>query len=241
MPLDLNGNKLYKTSIGPTGESVKSIITDNLLVHLDAQNINSYNGNGTTWTDLRGNYNGTMYNSPTYNSGVPYNIQLNGTNKYIDFGSFFSFNYFTISLWVNAAGSQNTYADIFDNNHTGDRNFVCQQNADNLNQYEFSMIGATTYSNSGLFTLSTNTWTLLTFTFDGSVARSYKNGSLNGTGGSMTPNWYTPYFRLGCWGGFGTLARFWNGKYGNLMIYNRALTASEILQNYNVQKSRFGL
>jgi len=238
MPLDLNGNKLYKSSIGPTGESVKNIITDNLLVHLDAQNKNSYGGSGTTWTDLIGNYNATMYNSPTYNTDTPTNLQLNGSNQYIELGSFFTYNYFTISIWVNAGGSQTTYADIFDNNHTGTRNLVCQQNADSLNQYGFTVIGASNYSDVGFFSLSTNTWTLLTFTFDGSIARGYKNGSLFGTGGSCTPNWSSQYFRLGQWGGGG---RNWNGKYGNFMIYTRALSASEVLQNYNVQKGRFGL
>ena len=178
MPLDLSGNKLYKTSIGPTGESIKSIITDNLLVHLDAQNLNSYGGSGNIWTDLNGNYNSTMYNSPTYNSSAPSNLQLNGSNQYIELGSFFTFNYFTISLWVSAGGSQTTYADIFDNNHTGARNLVCQQNADSLNQYGFSVIGSSNSSDTGLFSLSTNTWTHLSFTFDGSVARGYKNGSL---------------------------------------------------------------
>jgi len=238
MPLDLNGNKLYKSSIGPTGESVKNIITDNLLVHLDAQNKNSYGGSGTTWTDLIGNYNATMYNSPTYNTDTPTNLQLNGSNQYIELGSFFTYNYFTISLWVYPGTSQVIYADIFDNNHTGTQNFVCQQNATNLNQYEFAMLSPGGASTTGLFTLTASTWALLTFTFDGSVVRGYKNGTLLGTGGSMTPNYVSPYFRLGNWAGGG---RYWNGKYGNFMIYTRVLSASEVLQNYNVQKGRFGL
>ena len=67
MGLDLNGNKLYSTSIGPKGEVIKQISTDGLVLHLDAQNKNSYGGSGNIWTDLIGNYNSTMYNSPTYN------------------------------------------------------------------------------------------------------------------------------------------------------------------------------
>lgn len=242
MPLDLTGNKLLSTSIGPKGEVIRQISTDGLLVQLDAGNINSYAGSGTTWTDLSGKgYNGTMYNTPTYNSSSPSNLQLNGSNQYIELGSFFNYQYFTISLLVNPASSQNIYADIFDNNHSGTQNFVCQQNASNTNQYEFTVIGTSNSSASGLFTLSANIWTHLTFTFNGSVARSYINGTLFGTGGSCTPNYVSPSFRLGCWAGFGNLSRFWNGKYGNFIVYNRALSATEILRNYNAQKTRFGL
>ena len=236
MGLDLNGNKLLSTSIGPKSEVIKTISTDGLVVYLDAGNKNSYGGSGTTWTDLQGNYNGTLVNGPTYSDNY---INLDGSNDYIGLGTFFDYNKYTIALWVNPGSTQNTYADIFDNNHTGTQNFVCQQNVNNLNEYEFSMIGASTYSATGLFTLSANTWTFLSFTFDGSVARSYINGSLNGTGGSMTPNYVSPNFRLGSWH-YGD-SRFWNGKYGNCMIYNRHLSASEITQIYNVQKSRFGL
>jgi hypothetical protein len=238
MGLDLNGNKLLSTSIGPKGEVIRQIPMDSLVLHLDAGNKNSYGGSGTTWTDLQGNYNGTLVNGPTHASNY---INLDGSNDYVELGTFFNYTRFTIALWVYPGSTQNTYADIFDNNHSGTQNFVCQQNASTTNQYEFSMIGATTYSATGLFTLSANTWAFLSFTFDGSVARAYINGSLNGTGGSMTPNYVSPYFRLGAWAGFGNIGRYWNGRYGNCMIYNRQLSSTEITQIYNVQKSRFGL
>ena len=213
------------------------IIKNGLLVYLEASATESYPGSGSTWYDIIGNYNGNLVSSPTYNSGLDENIEVNGTNC-VELGSFFTYNYFTIGLWVKPGSTQTTYADIFDNNHTGSRNMVCQQNSTNTNQYGFSVIGASTYSDAGLFTLTANTWTYITFTFDGSVARGYINGSIYGTGGSCSTNWSSQYFRLGQWGGGG---RNWNGKYGNLMIYDRALTATEILHNYNIQKGRFGL
>lgn len=213
------------------------IIKNGLVVYLEASATESYPGSGSTWYDIMGFNNGSLISSPTYNSGLDENIELNGGNS-IELGSFFTYNYFTISLWVKPGSTQTTYADIFDNNHTGSRNMVCQQNSTNTNQYGFSVIGASTSSNVDLFTLTANTWTHITFTFDGSVARGYTNASLFGTGGSCSTNWSSQYFRLGQWGGGG---RNWNGKYGNLMIYDRALTATEILHNYNIQKSRFGL
>ena len=148
------------------------IIKNGLVVYLEAGATESYPGNGTTWYDIMGNYNGGLTNSPTYNSGLDENIQLNGSNQFVDLGSFFNYNYFTICLWVNPGSTQTQYADIIDNNHTGARNFVCQQNSTNTNQYEFSVIGASNYSNSGLFTLTANTWTYLSFTFDNDKLRA---------------------------------------------------------------------
>lgn len=214
------------------------IIKNGLVVYLEASATESYPGSGGTWYDIMGNYNGSLTNSPTYNSGTDENIQLNGSNQCVELGSFFTYNYFTICLWVNAGSTQNQYADIFDNNHTGTRNFVCQQNSTNTNQYDFAVIGASNYSTTGFFNLTANTWTHLSFTFDNDKVRGYSNGTIFATGGSCNTNWTSQYLRLGQWGGGG---RNWNGKYGNFMIYNRALNASEILHNYNIQKSRFGL
>jgi hypothetical protein len=237
MPFDIGGF-IYNSQHADVQE-YKSIVRTGLVLHLDASALESYPGSGTSWFNISGNINnGTLVNSPTYSSNNGGDISLNGSNQCVELGTFFTYNSFTISLWVSAAGTQNQYADIFDNNHTGTRNMVCQQNSNNLNQYAFDVIGSSTSSSTGFFTLSTNTWTHLSFTFDGSVVRGYLNGSMFATGGSCTPNWSSQYLRLGQWGGGG---RNWNGKYGNFMIYDRPLTATEILQNYNIQKGRFGL
>jgi hypothetical protein len=223
-------------------QDYRNIITRGLVLHLDASTMESYPQSGTSWFDISGNNNhSTLVNGTTYNSSNQGNIVLDGADDYVAVGSFMNYNTFSILLWVNPGSTQNIYADIFDNNHTGTQNFVCQQNVNNLNQYEFAMLGTSTSSGTGLFTLTANTWTFLSFTFDGSVARAYINGSLSGTGGSMTPNYVSPYFRLGAWAGAGNIQRYWNGRYGNCLLYNRQLSVSEISQTYNVQKSRFGL
>lgn len=237
MPLNISGSVV--TDVVAKSMQTTNIVKRGLVLHLDAASTNSYPGTGTGWYDLTGNLrNGTLVNTPTYSSNNGGNIALNGSNQCVELGTFFTYNTFTISLWVNPGSTQAQYADIIDNNHTGTRNFVCQQNSTNLNQYAFDVIGSSTYSSTGFFTLTANIWTNLSFTFDGSVVRGYLNSSLFGTGGSCTPNWSSQYLRLGQWGGGG---RNWNGKYGNFMIYDRALTSTEILQNYNTQKSRFGL
>lgn len=237
MPINVNGY-IIDSTIAKTFR-YKDVNTNGLVWYMDAVTLESYPGYGSKWFDMSGtNTFANMQGSPSYNSDNGGSIVLNGSTQYIDVGSFMSYPKFTISLWVNPASTQVNYADIFDNNHTGTQNFVCQQNVGNTNQYEFNVIGSSSYSGTGLFTLTANTWCLLTFTFDGSVARGYKNATLFGTGGSTTPNYVSPYFRLGNWAGGG---RLWNGKYGNCMIYNRNLTQTEITEIYNNQKQRFGL
>jgi hypothetical protein len=237
MPIDVNGFTII-SDMAKTFR-YKDINTNGLVWYMDAVTLESYPGYGNSWFDMSGtNTFANMQGSPSFNSDNGGSIVLNGSTQYIDVGSFMSYSRFTISLWVYPGSTQVQYADIFDNNHSGTQNFVCQQNVNNTNQYEFVMIGASTFSTTGLFTLTANTWVLLTFTFDGSVVRGYNNGTLFATGGSMTPNYVSPYFRLGNWAGGG---RLWNGRYGNCMRYNRNLSATEITQIYNIQKQRFGL
>jgi hypothetical protein len=209
---------------------------------LDAGNLVSYPGSGTSWKDLtiNGN-NSTLYNGPTFsdvNGGV---ISFDGSDDYATAGNFFTYQSFTINLWVKPGSSQTTYADIIDNNHTGAQNWVCQQNADDLNQYQFGVFGSSGQNSlTGTFTLTSNVWVNLTFTYDGDKVRGYINGSLFGTGSSLgtTIHYSLPTFNIGRWNSGG---RNWNGQYGTLSVYNRPLTADEISQNYTVTKSRFGL
>jgi len=161
------------------------------------------------------------------------------TDDNSDLGTFFTFNNFTISLWVYPGSTQVQYADIFDNNHTGARNFVCQQNNVNTNQYEFACFNSTinNASGTGFFTLSANTWHYLTFTWNNSVASAYINGVFYSSGGAANPITYNAQnLRLAGWYDGG---RNWNGRMGNFMVHNRVLTAQEIAQNYNALKSRY--
>ena len=99
MPVDLNGNILDSTSI-TTATFNNSIVTDGLILHLDAGNKNSYPGSGTTWTDLSGKgYDGTLTNGPSFNSQGY--ISFDGSNDYIttadiDHGT----SQFTLETWV---------------------------------------------------------------------------------------------------------------------------------------------
>jgi hypothetical protein len=180
---------------------------------------------------------------PIYGTKDNY-LEFDGTDDYIDCGTFFNYQTFTIELWVNPGTTQTTYADIFDNNHTGFQNFVLQQNASNLNQYDFYVIdGSGNISATGTIVLTANTWTHLAFTFSPSTrVIAYVNGAFHSQGnlaGGRTINYVSPNLSLGRWS-YGN-SRFWNGKMSSFKSYNRILTASEVQQNFNATRSRFSI
>ena len=239
MPLNINGNVI--SNAVATGLKYKNIVTRGLVYHLEASALESFVNGASYWYDMIGNNAAYMANV-TYSSNNSGTLTI-GSGNFIDCGNVVgTATSFTICTWVNPGSSQTTYADIFDNNHRGDQNWVCQQNVDNLNQYSCGVNASNTALNRGTsnFQLTAGTWSFLSFTWDGStgIFRGYTNGTLFSTsasGGSLT--YSSPYLRLGQWGGGG---RNWNGTYGNFYYYDRTLSDSEILQNYNIQKSRFG-
>lgn len=213
------------------------IVTNGLVLYLDAANSRSYPTTGATWSDLsRSGNNGTLTNGPTFNSNNGGSIVFDGINDYVSCGTFFNYTNFTIFFWVYPGPTQTTYANIFDNNHSGTQNFTCQQNVSNTNQYQFFCISATNISGTSLFTLTANTWNQLTFTWNNSIASVYINGVFHSSGSPANPiNYNNPNLSIARWSN----GRYWNGRFGNFIAYNRVLALSEIQQNYNALKSRY--
>jgi len=222
------------------------IITNGLQLNLDAGDSSSYPGSGTTWYDLSGNNNnGTLVNGPTYSSANGGSIVFDGTNDYVAETSSLSDAFWqgnwTASFWVNF-DSLNT------GNYTGDRPLLQHGSSStrrglHLNQRN-SRIHFGLYGDDlgGTNVLSTGTWYNVVFTLNNSsyVKQIYLNGVLDNshTGG-------------GAYAGTGTNTRicgkvlnfglFFDGFMSSCSFYNRVLTASEITQNYNALKGRFGL
>jgi len=221
------------------------IVTDGLILALDAADRNSYPGSGTTWRDLSGSNNGTLTNGPTFNSANGGSIVFDGIDDFVLGGSnlpisgdpSFTISYFAI--W-NGSVFSTDYPSGVGNNSTG-----------NTNQ------GLSTTWNGGRIALdfwvnrfrdntalNVQTWYNVTFTktpgLIGSTTKLYVNGqervgAVEGT--NTTPNiTISPYVvgRLDA-------SRWFNGRIANVQIYNRELSLSEITQNYNAQKSRFNL
>jgi hypothetical protein len=220
--------------------SKPEIVTNSLVLLLDASNVKSSNvGISTNWSDISGYRNdGILVNGPSFNPQNGGTFSFDGVDDYVQLSSFFNFTQFTISFFVRCGTTQTTYADIFDNNHTGVRNFVFQQDANNLNNYGFG-VNNTTQSSGVSILLPTEQWVHVGCTWNGSRVQVYTNGVLFGTGATIGPiNYESQTLRIGGWQAGG---RYWNGRMGNFIVYNRELSAREIQQNFNALRERFGI
>ena len=223
------------------------VVTDGLVLYLDAANPNSYVSGSTTWRDIsRGGNNGTLTNGPTFNSANGGSIVFDGVNDYVNLGNPSSLNItaeITLSVWVKIP-SYNTgvYSDIITKGISlggSDASYFISilndgritweiVNDSNVRQYiVVSAVNAAAYN--GL-------WTNFTGTYDSSRLTLYINGILFSTAlFDLSPiRVRTGNVTIG-----GT--RYLDGKVSNVVIYNRALSAQEILQNYNATKTRYGL
>ncbi len=235
-----------------SGKTGPDIIESGLVLCLDAANKNSYRGTGTTWTDLSGNgNNGTLTNGPTFSAGNMGSIVFDGTNDYVDTvntGTTFQFANvtFTVSLWIKTTSS--TGGVIISKGATA-------STAGWLFQFDSSGTvsgttkgsdGFNTYNRSSTSTVNNNTWrnivsvyTTNTTTLGSNTTSIYIDGVLsNGTGtlGGAVYATTTDTIQIGR----RPTGAYWSGSVSNIQIYNRALSATEILQNYNATKSRFG-
>ena len=235
-----------------SGKTGPDIIESGLVLCLDAANKNSYPGSGTTWTDLTGNgNNGTLTNGPTFSAGNQGSIVFDGTNDYVNVantGTDFRFANvtFTVSLWIKTTSS--TGGVIISKGATASTaGWLFQfDSAGTVSGTTKGSDGFNTYNRTSTATVNNNTWrnivsiyTTNTSTLGSNTISIYIDGVLsNGTGTLGTIVYATTTDTV-------QIARrptgnYWAGSIANTQIYNRSLTATEILQNYNATKSRFG-
>lgn len=207
------------------------ISENGLVLYLDAGNIKSYPGSGTTWRDLSGTgISGSLINGPVFIGDNGGSIVFDGVNDYVAIPSFTFSSDFSVSFWeyITAVTIDNKQA-VIGNASTGD----------DINHYlgkirmynsavspfgEDAIISPTT-------TLS-NTWYNYTFTRSGTAYSIYLNGTLNTTATYQVFSWDVSAI------GSGNAGKF-TGRIPIVMFYNRALTAEEVRQNFNATRSRF--
>lgn len=217
---------------GPT------IVTNGLVVLLNAADKNSYPGSGTVWTDLSGNnYTGTLVNSPTFNSNNGGSIVFNGTSHYITLSNTaFGTNPFSVDMWIKPNVSQATNSTLIGvGTAPGATNWqICFQSNILVMVANATAVGTTTYTANDVWT----NFTMVRESTGTNGSKFYINGVLN-VSFTMADNFTdTAGYRMGI-NRAGTV--YYTGNIANAQIYNRALSATEVLQNYNSQKSRFGL
>jgi hypothetical protein len=225
------------------------IVTDGLVLALDASDVNSYPGSGTTWNDLSGNgNNGSLINGPTFDSGNGGSIVFDGINDGVTVPTNTTLqppNSLTLESAFKIISFTNGFYIIA---YAGDASgtFV---------KYGFRLLtsgGVIAYMNtngaiiqnaSGI-NIVLNTWIYATMTYDGTSSKIYINGKLTNTGTITGTIDYTAYgspYYLSIGRKSESEGGYVSANISVVKIYNRALTSSEVLQNYNASKSRFNL
>ena len=227
------------------------IVTDGLVLHLDAGNYESYPIAGTTWYDLsgRGN-NGTLTSGPTYIRNGGGAIDFDGTNDYASFtSSRYQLQSFSIAIWVNPQTQNAALVSLLDYSHTSPAvNWVVQSEDATTNRYYYLAYGdGSSFQPSGNFgagkgvQLTTNEWQYLVFTKTGTAVRGYRNSvevlTATATNGTVSYNATQIAVAALATGG----SRFFKGYVPIVKIYNRALTPTEVAENFNATRARFNI
>jgi hypothetical protein len=239
------------TTTTPTPTSTPAVpVTSNLRLYYDPSNSSSYPGTGTTINDLSGNgLNGTMSNitftSPyfTYN-GTSSQIRV-ADNSLLEPGT----GDWTMEVWVNQSVLGNDVVlGKFDN---GGETVDVSYSIRTTNTTYYAQLGSGSGSGSSLFVNSTNyvgtvgTWYQIVYVFTNIAAntlQTFVNGTSVGTVShnlASILNSTNPLY-IGNYNG-GEFGQYFDGRIGITRLYNSALTSSQVLQNFNADKSKYGL
>ncbi|CAF34239.1 hypothetical protein S-PM2d174 [Synechococcus phage S-PM2] len=219
------------------------IVKNGLILNLDAGVSSSYPGTGTTWTDLSGNGNtGTLVNGVGYNSGNGGSLVFDGSNDYVRGETTYSptaLQPLTLSVW------------FYNKGQSGNRGILGIINPFSQPIGSARMIvirstgavyfwGSSSDFNPTNFISEVNSWTNAVFTIDtAKKITAYKNGIFNDDATISSLNDTNALnYDVGVRSLFN---EYFDGNISQVSIYNRALTAQEVLQNFNALRTRFGL
>jgi hypothetical protein len=231
------------------------IVTDGLVLALDAGNTKSYPGTGTTWFDKSGfSNNGMLVNGPTFSTGSLGSIVFDGTNDYIStpiqtisrpwtFSTWFNFSSLTTNGGFNTLFGQDTSLSIsrgtfYFQKAGGTFEGVVQ------NKINFSLVktdGSIVVTN-GLNVIQTNTWYNYTAVLTPTSISLYENGILQNTT-TNSDSFITPNTNIVLNAGYfnNNIVDYWPGQSSIFHMYNKALSAAEVSQNFNALRGRFGI
>jgi hypothetical protein len=226
------------------GTVAPNVVTDGLVLYVDAANTKSYVSGSTTWVDMAAGNNGTLINGPTYSSANGGSIVFDGSNDYVSLGNNLDQNGpLTIMSWIYTTTVNSGARAIISNCNVGG------------NQQDYVLEINRTAGKVGAFwgdvlllvsnqLLVINQWYYVGFVRSGSTSNWTLNLYINETNDSTTttsvnPNATNTSTSIGRAGDFPS--QYFSGRISNTQIYNRALSATEVLQNYNATKTRFGL
>jgi hypothetical protein len=224
-------------SITPVG--VSQIVQSGLQLHLDAGNAASYPGSGTAWTDLSVNgRSGTLTNGPTYSSADGGSIVFDGSNDYVQCTGSLTVTAATFVTWIKRNGNQGTYDGIL---------FSRGTNITGMNFYTSNQLGyhwndaSSTYSWSSGLTVPNLTWCMIAVSVTSTAATAYLCQTSGITTATNTVNHGSSVLNDIKLAWDDSAARYFNGNIAIAQLYNTALSAADISQNFEVDRARFGV
>ena len=225
------------------------IVTDNLVLCLDAANTKSYtSSSATTWTDMSGSGNNATLSGATYNSDNSGNILFDGSNDYATFnpGSDIAFGTgtFAVEVWAKFDGEGPFY--FIETRNSGQTTSRCALFVNVSEKIEWYTGSSSLFHTSGdMPTWSTGNvgWNHIVFSREGTGSNQFK-AYINGEYKAAVTD-TTNYSNSSTEASIGRRysgSEFIDGKIPIVRIYKgKALTAAEVKQNFNAQKARYGL
>ena len=226
----------------------EGIVTSGSVFHMDAGYTVSYPTTSSTWYDLSGNSrNSTLFNTPAFSASNSGSITFSTSSlNYATASNIGSISRWTAECWVKFnSTTTNQVAMVIGNQFNGSNaiNFTIGTNGAPTSWNIQAGFFDGGWRNTTGFAPVVGTWYQIVGTYDGTTIRQYVNGAANG--GTLTysgtPTSGGEIRMMRRWDDIVSTGNLFNGNLAIARVYNRALTAAEVLQNYNAQKGRFGL
>jgi hypothetical protein len=220
------------------------VITDGLVLALDAADPNSYPGSGTTWTDLSGNgYTATISGTSVWNDtyGGQFDFgDVAQTTQYITLphqAAQSTGTSYTMEFWMKPVSSSGKYFCSMATD-ANDNYYILQQNSTSLQKYTGT--GSISYSNNEILQFCVVRNGSDTGTFYKNGGNAISSTSITVINGVANGGWILNHEQDSVGGGFSSSQNY-RGAFMIVKLYNKALTASEVQQNFNATRSRFGI
>lgn len=243
-------NNGFSDNLGPDGfengfSYTKKIVTDGLVLRYETSDTTSYPGSGATVTDLMGNSNASLSNSPSYSGG---RLSFNGTNQYLltntSLGSKVTTDVTTIVMWAYPSGNGVLLSERGTPSLASDWHESVLEMVGGTMQFGL-WNGASITSVVSSVATPLDKWYQFTVVYDGTKLKSYVNDA---EAGSVTFSRLNPiegetglHYSIAA----GDSTNMGNGNYANMklgqfLVYNRALSYAEVQQNFRSSKSSYG-